>query len=78
MPPLLNEVEKGAKTALTNIKTYFVTDTTADKGITGFCRVQKMPNHRMFCVLLGWAWVISEKNKESYPFRLCNPSGRTG
>jgi len=64
-----DEVEKSAKTMLTNIKTYFVTDTTADKnGITdAFAEVQKNAKPRdVFVFYYAGHGVISEKNKEFY------------
>ncbi|OOQ61207.1 hypothetical protein BC343_22480 [Mucilaginibacter pedocola] len=64
-----NEAEKDAKTIITNVKTYFVTDAQADKnGITAaFAEVQKNAKPQdVFVFYYAGHGVISDKNKEFY------------
>ena len=64
-----NEVEKDAKSMLTNIKTYFITDNNADKsGITTALKAvqQNAKPQDVFVFYYAGHGVISEKNKEFY------------
>jgi WD40 repeat protein len=64
-----NEAEKGARTEITNVKTYFITDEKADKiGIrSAFDEVQKLAHAEdVFVFYYAGHGVISEKNKDFY------------
>jgi WD40 repeat protein len=64
-----DEAEKDAKTVITNVKTYFVTDGQADKNgiVAAFTEVQKNAKPQdVFIFYYAGHGVISEKNKEFY------------
>lgn len=64
-----DEMEKGAKTVIKNVKTYFVTDDMANKQgiVNAFETVQKAAKAQdVFVFYYAGHGVISEKNKEFY------------
>ncbi|OOQ61206.1 caspase family protein [Mucilaginibacter pedocola] len=64
-----DEAEKDAKTIISNLKTYFVTDDKADKNgiVAAFTEVQKNAKPQdVFVFYYAGHGVISEKNKEFY------------
>nr|WP_294945066.1 caspase family protein [uncultured Mucilaginibacter sp.] len=64
-----DEAEKDAKTIISNLKTYFVTDGKADKNgiVAAFAEVQKNAKQQdVFVFYYAGHGVISEKNKEFY------------
>lgn len=64
-----DEIEQDAKTVISNVKTYFVTDTKADKNgiINALTEVQKTAKAQdVFVFYYAGHGVISDKNKEFY------------
>ena len=64
-----DEIEKDAKTVISNVKTYFVTDTKADKNgiVNALTEVQKTAKAQdVFVFYYAGHGVISDKNKEFY------------